>query len=974
MKKLVILFFIVIITSGCPLSYIVRDTSAETRSNEPFEYFTRPFTAIGVLGGPESTMITPEGFVCTDFATLKFYTSESHNPVQQKLKTLKRGYLPVLEMGCSDVIDYNFTFFAAHRTGLSEVDYAVSNIRTKAQNILNFIEIIVKNTTDTTQEYSLFIGIDFGINVRQLRKLKEILHATGAIDSTAEMMVEELFFDKNKQVLRNDNTVILYSSPVPFKVIGWRNKCEFLIQFCEKLKPGQETKIILKIPYWPAKISDIPPLTKADFNYHLRNTISFWEQLFANHLVIDIDEKKVSDVFKASLMYILTSSLKIVENSEGKHFIVHANPFQYDRFWVRDGVKIIRALDYAGFHDIAENCLRYLYKNYQQPDGSYASQRGQLDGVGQGLWGIGQHHQLTRDKGWAYEIFPSISHDIDWLINNRRNNDGLIQQSSARDNEQVENGHYVGHNLWALMGLRSVLPIAETISSDISKKWQIEYEDYHKSFLTALDELTRRTGGLITPSFEGFDGQCPHFGAYGNILGIDWGNLMVAYPSGALPPDDRRLDKSMKIWRSLYREGLLTYPIHMDFSSIHDYNTEWVTGTSLIRNEQKDVLTDLYSGFLLHTTATNAGCEGIDALLADFSYDTNITPHCQYAARYIWLLREMLVREEDDIIHLLSCLSPEWIKPESVLKVGNVATNFGPMGIEVKAEKNSIKIMIEPPSRNPFSHFRLHIPYWITCSKEVIINGKKREVSDTTFLSLKPDETDIELQIVSVRDTGLSYNNAVQEYKESRKKFHTALNDTKILMCPTTTKTIEIDGELSGEWETSVWFEDFISADGKASQPRQKTSASIVCNDSALYVAFECEDGEITRGFPAVWTHDYVGIAIEKDRDSNLFYVLAIDVNNELEILEVERRSYGWGGITTKKGIIKGVRSAIKLYDKKYVVELSMPLPKKNRRLLFNLIRNDATSFNPFSHYTWKFTGYNFLAFEHFAKLNLAVK
>ncbi len=124
--------------------------------------------------------------------------------------------------------------------------------------------------------------------------------------------------------------------------------------------------------------------------------------------------------------------------------------------------------------------------------------------------------------------------------------------------------------------------------------------------------------------------------------------------------------------------------------------------------------------------------------------------------------------------------------------------------------------------------------------------------------------------------------------------------------------------------------------------------------------------------FLSVWAHDYADIAIEKKKGKNLFYAVAVNVNNQVEILEVTRNSHGWGKISMKKVSIEGIRSAVKMYANKYILEMCLPLTKENEELKFNLFRNDGASLNPFSIYTWKFTGYNFLAFEHFATLQVS--
>ena len=46
--------------------------------------------------------------------------------------------------------------------------------------------------------------------------------------------------------------------------------------------------------------------------------------------------------------------------------------------------------------------------------------------------------------------------------------------------------------------------------------------------------------------------------------------------------------------------------------------------------------------------------------MRDFSL--NLSPHGLFAAKFRTLLRDMIVREQGNDVHLLSCVSPEWIQ------------------------------------------------------------------------------------------------------------------------------------------------------------------------------------------------------------------------------------------------------------------------------------------------------------------------
>jgi len=66
-------------------------------ADEPFDWYRNSRYTIGVLGGPEETLVTAEGYLRTYFGTLKFYTGKdiclyiNGYPVQCKPRELSRG-------------------------------------------------------------------------------------------------------------------------------------------------------------------------------------------------------------------------------------------------------------------------------------------------------------------------------------------------------------------------------------------------------------------------------------------------------------------------------------------------------------------------------------------------------------------------------------------------------------------------------------------------------------------------------------------------------------------------------------------------------------------------------------------------------------------------------------------------------------------------------------------------------------------
>jgi hypothetical protein len=63
----------------------------------PFSYFANPNDLLGAWGAPVGSEVTPEGYVFTGFGELMFFTGNPPEPVHARIRTLHRGYLPIVE-------------------------------------------------------------------------------------------------------------------------------------------------------------------------------------------------------------------------------------------------------------------------------------------------------------------------------------------------------------------------------------------------------------------------------------------------------------------------------------------------------------------------------------------------------------------------------------------------------------------------------------------------------------------------------------------------------------------------------------------------------------------------------------------------------------------------------------------------------------------------------------------------------------
>jgi hypothetical protein len=82
------------------------------REGAPFSYPSQPTDEIGVMYAPSAAEITPEGYVYTGFGELMFFCGPELEPVNQRLRVLEKGYLPIVQYSVKrEGITYRFDVF-----------------------------------------------------------------------------------------------------------------------------------------------------------------------------------------------------------------------------------------------------------------------------------------------------------------------------------------------------------------------------------------------------------------------------------------------------------------------------------------------------------------------------------------------------------------------------------------------------------------------------------------------------------------------------------------------------------------------------------------------------------------------------------------------------------------------------------------------------------------------------------------------
>lgn len=737
---------------------------------EPFSYASRSTDQLSVMHSPSGAELTPEGYLYTGFGELMFFVGPDRVPVNQRIRTLQDGYLPVFHYAVEhDGLEYRFTLFAA----------SLGPTQT-GKDVVNFVRVTIHNPgTDARRGFFTTAWRYQGTQTSTFRAGDDLFQRpvaarwVGDKQQPGEPFNPESIYSVRGDAFLRDGKAIYYfpRQPQPQLTASFSDYYSRVAamdtpvtvlpttpmataEYAVAVPPSGDRILDFKVPLLPVAV-DTPAskaIAAASFDDRETEVVHFWQAMFAHGIQITTPEEKVDNTYRTSLVNDMVSLNKV-----GDDYVQTINQLQYHGFYLRDSADFVRMYDTSGYPNIGRQVVDFFAKR-QQPDGNFLSQPGQYDGWGEALWTYGEHYRMTHDKAFAAGVYPRVVRAVAWLQKALATDPlHIMPATNVRDNEYIA-GHLTGYNFLALDGLQA----AELMAHDLGhpedeQHFKAVETELRTNFMKQLDAVTAKTGGYIPPALDG------------DMGGTDWGNLLSLTPEQQLSPFDPRVTATLHETQSRYQEGLITYRQPDQGTYLHHYLTIKNTLTELIRGEQEQAIREFYAE-LLHTSSTNAGWEYSIRPWGDRDFNGNLAPHGWFAAEFRNLLRNMMVREDGDVLHLLSAVSPEWIGAGKSLQVKNAATYFGQYDFDLQMPSETQAVLtLQPHFETCFAPAKilLHIPWFMQLSA-VRVDGKAETLPASGTIELPPATHRVELtwsRHPLPADMPTSYADAVARYK-----------------------------------------------------------------------------------------------------------------------------------------------------------------------------------------------------------------
>ncbi|WP_346238379.1 chitobiase/beta-hexosaminidase C-terminal domain-containing protein [Niabella insulamsoli] len=728
--------YIAMLCSIMSLSVVAQlPATLEEEVSQPFSYFKTSIDQLGFKDCPEAMAVTDGGTFSNAHLAVKFLAGDSLKPATSRVVLPEKGYLPIIgyKLQRNDCV-YELKAFSApedfkpYHNLITYVQWTISNPGRKARraqlgfDIIPFYPNAFKNYYRHNMYCTPWYLSQFMDENIYRQNLSQIDYKNGGIYQGNHLIVQTADMADFK-AMKADS-------------LRWKAVID--------LAPGASKTLLLKIPFVP--VNDGHPTVKlltspSNFGALKKSIANYWDKELNKIDAFSFPEKKIMDMYKSSFINMLIAR-DIMEDK--KSVIQRCNEFQYDYFYVRDNAYFARVYDMLGLHeDAREILLPYFIKDAEGNDLQFQQRTGIykklcFDYWGQVLWAFGSHYRQTKDRDLlerAYKLIPNHMQDFESMI--ALDSRGLWPRTWPYDNEHID-GHYTGHNFWVILGLRNAIYMASEMKDQKNlKKWQGYYDQFKKNFERELEQIVTKTDGYIPPGMDDPE------------LGFDWANASAGlYPFEAIDKNNPAVKKTLDMVRNYnYQEGISTYSgcnayvarkkalnnETLPERGLHHYETFYVANGNLVVGAQQKCIEDLYS-VMVHTSSTHAGFEWRPTPWGNRDFGINRAPHGWLAARYIEFLRNMVVREEGNDLHLLSAISPEWAKRGDNISIKSAATYFGTVNMDIHFVKDRMFIKLNNDLNMDEGKIWLHIPWFIT-AKKIVIDGADVPVTKTLALS-----------------------------------------------------------------------------------------------------------------------------------------------------------------------------------------------------------------------------------------------
>jgi len=357
------------------------------------------------------------------------------------------------------------------------------------------------------------------------------------------------------------------------------------------------------------------------------------------------------------------------------------------------------ALDQTGYHTEAANGLR-VHIDMQEASGEWADPKGWAHhcwGVsGFKAWAAMEHYRLTGDRAYLEAVYPRMAASSRWQELQRRKTRASSEPASSQPGSSEsavrglmprgmgDGGLMNGSDYFGIFYPHNILAIfADRLSAEAAVELgkPAEAAPLRQIFETAMADLraSLETGCIQEDGFRWIPNSP------GNRGGSRWGVLYALFPAGLMEPDDPLVTGSLKkIEHSISAGGQPVHTGWMEDGAWVGITLDNVAETHLALGNGDAAVRYLYSS-LNHGTPLYTWCEerGLEPGTKKTSGDRQ---HLWTPVAVLRCLRDALVMEQGDRLHLGLGTARSWLQQGKTVGVREAPTHFGAVSYRIASD------------------------------------------------------------------------------------------------------------------------------------------------------------------------------------------------------------------------------------------------------------------------------------------------
>lgn len=451
---------------------------------------------------------------------------------------------------------------------------------------------------------------------------------------------------------------------------------------------------------WPEPAT-VTAINAAEFDAKFREAAEKWRKRLTPAMRFDVPDRRVMEAYRAWIAYSLLNTDTIkghVEPHDGSGF--------YEEMFGCSVSVHTMALDRYGMHDYAARILDTQI-HFQDAEGLYTQACGLTD-PGAFLAGLASHYRVTGDRDWLRRVSPSIRKQCDWLIRQRKaapkdgTMRGLIKFRPYNDYQDLVY-NYLG-NAWCAQGMQAAAQALKEIGSADGERYAVEAARYRRDVLDSMEAaaLTDRGQTLLPmePDSHRLLKMSKHRG--GDYYGLVASSLLE---TNFLPPRDKRATWIVDALEK--RGGLLAGLCEFQGGIDHAYSYGYLMN-ALKRDEVRKTLLGFWGMMAFGMTRDTYSPVEVTQIATGENHYT--LPHLYSCTEQLRLLRNLLLREEGDVLWIGQGIPRAWLARGKHVTATSAPSEFGEVSFSMRAERDgTLRVHLDPPKRRAPEEIRLRL-------------------------------------------------------------------------------------------------------------------------------------------------------------------------------------------------------------------------------------------------------------------------